>query len=98
VTASRSLAANHPDYLVLLSPARGSARCWCRSTGGSRCPSRCFILNRRFGEALVVEEAFAAVVPPPNRALPDARIIGFDFAPGDKAPWRPVRRRAASPP
>ena len=22
-------------------PARGSARCWCRSTGGSPCPSRC---------------------------------------------------------
>jgi fatty-acyl-CoA synthase len=40
-----------------------------------------FILADASVKALVVEQGFAAVIEPLKQALPDVRVIGFDFAP-----------------
>src|SRR3979409_543687 len=73
------LAANHPDYLVLLyACARLGAMLvplnW-RLAG----PEQVFILSDASIKALVVEEAFSAILPQIGQALPDARIVGLDF-------------------
>ena len=81
-TASRSSRSIIPTIWCCSTPARGSARCWCRSTGGSRCPSRCSFCRDASVKALVVEQGFAPVVAPLKQALPDVRIVGLDFAPG----------------
>ncbi|TWT13547.1 class I adenylate-forming enzyme family protein [Reyranella sp. CPCC 100927] len=75
------LAANHPDYLVLLYA--------CARLGAMLVPlnwrlaaaEQAFILSDAGVKVLVVEEAFAAVTPLLKQALPDARIVGIDFQP-----------------
>jgi len=75
------LAANHPDYLVLLyACARLGAMLvplnW-RLAG----PEQVYILCDASVKALVVEREFAGVVGPLQRALADVRIVGLDFEP-----------------
>ncbi len=75
------LSLNHPDYLVLLYA--------CARLGAMLVPlnwrlaaaEQAFILTDASVKALVVEQDFAAVVAPLRGALPDARIVGLDFAP-----------------
>jgi fatty-acyl-CoA synthase len=77
------LAANHPDYLVLLYA--------CARLGALLVPlnwrlavaEQMFILADASVKALVVEEAFADVVAPLVAALPEARAVGLDFARAD---------------
>jgi fatty-acyl-CoA synthase len=77
------LAANHPDYLVLLYA--------CARLGAMLVPlnwrlaiaEQMFILADASVNALVVEEAFAEVVTPLAAALPQARAVGLDFARDD---------------
>jgi fatty-acyl-CoA synthase len=77
------LAANHPDYLVLLYA--------CARLGALLVPlnwrlavaEQMFILADASVKALVVEEAFADVVTPLAAALPEARAVGLDFARAD---------------
>jgi len=66
------LAANHPDYLVLLYA--------CAPAGGAMLlplnwrlapPEQVFILSDASVKALIVEDAFAAVLAPLKEALPD---------------------------
>ena len=45
-------------------------------------PEQVFILSDASVKALVVEDGFAAVIPPLSQALPDVHVIGLDFAPG----------------
>jgi fatty-acyl-CoA synthase len=75
------LAANHPDYLVLLYACARLGAMLVPLNWRLAVPEQLFILTNASVKALVVEDAFAAVVPPLTAALPDARIIGLDFAP-----------------
>src|SRR5215472_10255424 len=73
------LAANHPDYLVLLYA--------CARLGAMLVPlnwrlavaEQMFILTDASVKALVVEEAFAEVLAPLAAAVPEARAVGLDF-------------------
>src|SRR3954469_3948977 len=75
------LSTNHPDYVVLLYA--------CARLGAMLVPlnwrlavsEQVFILRDASVKVLVVERGFAAVIEPLRQALPDARIVGFDFAP-----------------
>jgi fatty-acyl-CoA synthase len=74
------LAANHPDYLVLLYA--------CARLGAMLVPlnwrlamaEQMFILTDASVKALVVEQAFADIITPLAATLPEARAIGLDFA------------------
>jgi fatty-acyl-CoA synthase len=76
------LAANHPDYLVLLYACARLGAMLVPLNWRLAVPEQVFILCDAAVKALVVEEAFAAVIPPLTQALPDVHVIGLDFAPG----------------
>jgi fatty-acyl-CoA synthase len=75
------LSLNRPDYLVLLYA--------CARLGAMLVPlnfrlavaEQMFILSDAAVKALVVEQTFADVIAPLREALPEARIVGLDFAP-----------------
>src|SRR5262245_55000061 len=75
------LACNHPDYLVLLYA--------CARLGAMLVPlnwrlapaEQVFILRDAGVKALVVQEAFSAVIGPLAVALPDARVVGLGYTP-----------------
>ncbi len=77
------LAANHPDYLVLLYA--------CARIGALLVPlnwrlavaEQLYILSDASPTVLVVEEAFAAVIAPLRSARADVQIVGLDFSPAD---------------
>src|SRR6202521_4771247 len=75
------LAANHPDYLVLLYACARLGAMLVPLNWRLAVPEQVFILADASVKALVVEEAFAAVIPPLTQALPDVHVIGLDFAP-----------------
>jgi fatty-acyl-CoA synthase len=76
------LAANHPDYLVLLYACARLGAMLVPLNWRLAVPEQVFILSDASVKALVVEEAFAAVIPPVTQALSDLHVIGLDFAPG----------------
>jgi fatty-acyl-CoA synthase len=76
------LAANHPDYLVLLYACARLGAMLVPLNWRLAVPEQVFILSDASVKALVVEEAFAAVMAPLTQALPDVHVIGLDFAPG----------------
>ena len=84
-TGSPSWPPTIPTIWCCSTPARGWAPCWCRSTGGLRCPEQVYILCDASVKALMVEQAFAPVVEPLEEALPDVRIVGLDYAPANGA-------------
>jgi fatty-acyl-CoA synthase len=75
------LSLNRPDYLVLLYA--------CARLGAILVPlnwrlavaEQLFILSDAAAKVLVLEQAFAAVLPALDKALPEVAIVGFDFAP-----------------
>jgi fatty-acyl-CoA synthase len=75
------LAANHPDYLVLLYACARLGAMLVPLNWRLAVPEQVFILSDASVKALVVEESFAAVIPPLTAALPDVHIIGLDFNP-----------------
>src|SRR6202047_133680 len=75
------LSANHPDYLVLLYACARLGALLVPLNWRLAVPEQLFILTDASVKALVVEEAFAAVIAPLKAALPDARVIGLDFTP-----------------
>ena len=75
------LAANHPDYLVLLYACARLGAMLVPVNWRLAVPEQLYVLNDAEVKALVVEEAFAAVVEPLRQALPEAAVIGLDFAP-----------------
>src|SRR5437762_2180007 len=76
------LAANHPDYLVLLYACARLGAMLVPLNWRLAVPEQVFILSDAGVKALVVEEAFAAVIPPLAQALPDVHVVGLDFASG----------------
>jgi fatty-acyl-CoA synthase len=75
------LAANHPDYLILLYACARLGAMLVPLNWRLAVPEQMFILADASVKALVVEESFAGVVPPLREALPDVRLVGLDFAP-----------------
>jgi fatty-acyl-CoA synthase len=75
------LAANHPDYLVLLYACARLGATLVPLNWRLAVPEQVFILSDASVKALVVEEGFAPVIPPLMQALPDVHVIGLDFAP-----------------
>jgi fatty-acyl-CoA synthase len=75
------LSLNRPDYLVLLYA--------CARLGALLVPlnwrlavaEQLFILSDAGAKVLVLERAFAEILPALENTLPDARIVGLDFAP-----------------
>src|SRR3977135_1499038 len=77
------LAANHPDYLVLLYACARLGAMLVPLNWRLAIPEQVFILTDASVKALMVEKGFWAVCGPLKPARPDALIIGLDFAPGD---------------
>src|SRR5882757_3381037 len=73
------LAANHPDYLVLLYACARLGAMLVPLNWRLAVPEQVFILSDAGVKALVVEDAFAAVIPPLTQVLPDVHIVGLDF-------------------
>jgi fatty-acyl-CoA synthase len=75
------LSLNRPDYLVLLYA--------CARLGAMLVPlnwrlavaEQLFILSDAAAKVLVLEQAFAEVLPAVERSLPGVRIVGLDFSP-----------------
>src|SRR5436309_7867538 len=80
------LSFNRPDYLVLLYACARLGAMLVPLNWRLAVPEQVFILSDAGVKALVVEEAFAAVIPPLTQALPDVHAVGLDFVPGGKAP------------
>jgi fatty-acyl-CoA synthase len=75
------LAANHPDYLVLLYACARLGAMLVPLNWRLAPPEQVFILSDASVKALVVEESFAVVIEPLTQALPDVHVVGLDFAP-----------------
>jgi fatty-acyl-CoA synthase len=75
------LAANHPDYLVLLYACARLGALLVPLNWRLAVPEQVYILCDASVKALVIEEAFAPVIAPLTEALPDVRIVGLDFSP-----------------
>jgi len=75
------LASNHPDYLVVLYACARLGAMLVPINWRLAVPEQVYILQDAAVKALVVEQALAAVIAPLATALPDARIVGLDFAP-----------------
>ncbi|MDB5652954.1 MAG: acid--CoA ligase [Tardiphaga sp.] len=79
------LSLNRPDYLVLLYA--------CARLGAMLVPlnwrlavaEQLFILSDASVKVLVLEEAFAGILPSVAEQLPDARVVTLDFAPPARA-------------
>jgi fatty-acyl-CoA synthase len=75
------LSLNHPDYLVLLYA--------CARLGAMLVPlnwrlaaaEQIFILSDASAKVLLLEQAFAGVLPALEQALPDTITVGLDFSP-----------------
>src|SRR5262252_10159189 len=68
------LAANHPDYLVLLYSCARLGAMLVPLNWRLAVPEQVFILADASVKALVVEQGFAAVIDPLRGARPDTRI------------------------
>jgi fatty-acyl-CoA synthase len=73
------LAANHPDYLVLLYACARLGAMLVPLNWRLAVPEQIFILADASVKALVVEETFAEIIAPLAAALPDAHLVGLDF-------------------
>ena len=72
------LAANHPDYLVLLYACARLGAMLVPVNWRLAVPEQLFILRDAGAKALVVEQAFAPVIEPLAAAMPDVRVVGLD--------------------
>ena len=75
------LSLNHPDYLVLLYACARLGAMLVPLNWRLAVPEQVFILTDASVKALVVEQGFAAIIASLTKALPEARIVGLDFAP-----------------
>ena len=72
------LAANHPDYLVLLYACARLGAMLVPVNWRLAVPEQLYILRDSGVKVLVVEQAFEAVLVPLKEALPDVRVVGID--------------------
>jgi fatty-acyl-CoA synthase len=75
------LAANHPDYLVLLYACARLGAMLVPINWRLAVPEQLYILRDAGVKALVVEQALAAIIDPMRLGMPEVRVIGLDFAP-----------------
>jgi fatty-acyl-CoA synthase len=75
------LAANHPDYVVLLYACARLGALMVPLNWRLAVPEQVYILGDAAVKVLVVEQAFAPVSAPLAAALPNVRIVGLDFSP-----------------
>jgi fatty-acyl-CoA synthase len=75
------LAANHPDYLVLLYACARLGAMLVPLNWRLAVPEQIYILSDASVKALVVEQGLAEVVASLGNALADVRVVGLDFAP-----------------
>ena len=76
------LAANHPDYLVLLYACARLGAMLVPINWRLAVPEQLFILRDAGVKALVVEQAFAPIIEPLAAAMPGVRAVGLeDFTP-----------------
>src|ERR1700676_3788212 len=88
------LSLNRPDYLVLLYA--------CARLGAMLVPlnwrlavaEQLFILSDASVKVLVLEHAFGAILPELEKSLPDACIVGLDFAPARGSAFEALLTRA----
>ncbi len=75
------LAMNHPDYLALLYACARLGAMLVPLNWRLAVPEQMFILSDAAVTALFVAQAFDAVCEPLAVALPDAQVVGLDYAP-----------------
>jgi fatty-acyl-CoA synthase len=88
------LSLNRPDYLVLLYA--------CARLGAMLVPlnwrlavaEQLFILSDAKAKVLVLEQAFAEILPALENSLPDTSIVGFDFVPSRGSTFDALLTRA----
>jgi fatty-acyl-CoA synthase len=71
------LAANHPDYLVLLYACARLGAMLVPVNWRLAVPEQLYILRDSGAKVLVVEQAFEAIVAPLKEALPEVRVVGL---------------------
>ena len=76
------LATNHPDYLVLLYACARLGAMLLPLNWRLAAPEQVFILSDASAKVLIVEQAFAGVVPSLKQALPDIHVVGLGKADG----------------
>jgi fatty-acyl-CoA synthase len=89
------LSLNRPDYLVLLYA--------CARLGAMLVPlnwrlavaEQMFILSDAAAKVLVLEQAFAEILPALAKALPDTRVVGLDFTPPQGCSFDALLTKAA---
>jgi len=89
------LAANHPDYLVLLYACARLGAMLVPLNWRLAVPEQVYILCDASVKALIVEQAFAPVVEPLTPALPDVRIVGLDYTPANGTSLAAVLKAAS---
>jgi fatty-acyl-CoA synthase len=77
------LSANHPDYLGLLYACARLGALLVPLNWRLAVPEQLYILADASPKALVVQDAFAAVVPPLRKVQPDIRVIRLEDAGAD---------------
>jgi fatty-acyl-CoA synthase len=75
------LSLNRPDYLVLLYACARLGAILVPLNWRLAVPEQAFILSDAAVKVLVLEQAFSAVLPPLEKILPKAAVIGLGFSP-----------------
>src|SRR5262249_2010398 len=75
------LAANHPDFLVLLYACARLGAMLVPLNWRLAVPELAFIVRDASVRVLVLEQGFAAAVEPLRRVLPEVQVVGLDYAP-----------------
>ena len=75
------LAANHPDYLVLLYACARLGAMLVTLNWRLAIPEQLFILSDTGAKVLVVDKEFSGVVAQLASALPDLKVVGLDYVP-----------------
>src|SRR5262245_50672338 len=89
------LAANHPDYLVLLYACARLGAILVPLNWRLAVPELLYMLADAEVKALVVEQLFAPVIAPLRAAQPDVRIVGLDFSPPEGASFADLLQAAS---
>jgi fatty-acyl-CoA synthase len=89
------LSLNRPDYLVLLYACARLGALLVPLNWRLAVPEQLFILSDAGAKVLVLEQAFATILPALEEGLPDTAVIGLDFAPPRGSTWSSVLTLAA---
>ena len=88
------LSLNRPDYLVLLYACARLGALLVPLNWRLAVPEQLFILSDAGVKVLVLEQAFAAILPALAEKLPDTAVIGLDFAPSPGMTWSSLLAQA----